>query len=299
MGIQIGNQREMFFDKVCIGTAQFGMSYGISNKSGKPSCEEVFKILEDAYQKGIRFLDTAHLYGDSEVRIGKYIKESSHLFQMTSKISENLDYNSVIKKTENALKALGVDELYGLMLHDTADLKKDDVLKGLMDMKEKGIVRRIGVSVYSLEEAFEAFACNVFTLIQVPYNPVDTRFSNPKFLEICKKNDIEIHTRSGFLQGLLLMEKNAIPFKLKGVEGDIDRLDAIAQEEGLTRKELITLWILQTMWIDKWVVGINSFQELLELNQAIETKQISKDAVHRINNSFVEIDNLIIDPSKW
>ena len=65
----------MAISKLTLGTVQFGMNYGIANTQGKPSFEKVVGILSVAYENGIRFLDTAAGYGDSEVVLGKALKE--------------------------------------------------------------------------------------------------------------------------------------------------------------------------------------------------------------------------------
>ena len=61
-----------FLQKIVLGTAQFGMDYGIANVSGQPTKSEVFKILEMAWHHGIRIFDTAPGY-ESEVLLGEFI----------------------------------------------------------------------------------------------------------------------------------------------------------------------------------------------------------------------------------
>ena len=57
--------------KLGLGTVQFGTDYGISNKLGQTSADEVRKILEFAAGHGIRYLDTAPAYGTSEAVLGE------------------------------------------------------------------------------------------------------------------------------------------------------------------------------------------------------------------------------------
>ena len=57
--------------KIAIGAVQFGLDYGVSNTYGKTSRYEALKILDYANSKGIKFIDTASSYGNSEETIGK------------------------------------------------------------------------------------------------------------------------------------------------------------------------------------------------------------------------------------
>ena len=61
--------------KLVLGTTQFGLSYGINNKVGQVSNNEVVRILDYAYEKGLDVLDTAPVYGNSEKLIGDYFKK--------------------------------------------------------------------------------------------------------------------------------------------------------------------------------------------------------------------------------
>ena len=58
-------------NKIILGTAQFGMNYGINNSMGVPEDKDVSSILDYAHKNGINTLDTAIAYGNSEERLGK------------------------------------------------------------------------------------------------------------------------------------------------------------------------------------------------------------------------------------
>ena len=60
-------------NKIALGTAQVGMSYGINNKRGKIPLSEVFEIFNKAIASGVNMLDTAYSYGDSEKIIGIFL----------------------------------------------------------------------------------------------------------------------------------------------------------------------------------------------------------------------------------
>jgi aryl-alcohol dehydrogenase-like predicted oxidoreductase len=61
--------------KLILGTVQFGLEYGVNNQKGIPSSNEIKKILDFAFKRKINILDTAEAYGNSQERIGEYIKK--------------------------------------------------------------------------------------------------------------------------------------------------------------------------------------------------------------------------------
>ena len=72
--------RTDLLDRICLGTAQFGLDYGIANARGKVSFDEVGQILRCALENGIVTLDTAGAYGDSEQMVGAFLKNDFHQF---------------------------------------------------------------------------------------------------------------------------------------------------------------------------------------------------------------------------
>ena len=64
----------MNISKITLGTAQLGFDYGISNKKGKPTDDQSYRILQTALDNGITSFDTAPVYGNSENLIGNFLK---------------------------------------------------------------------------------------------------------------------------------------------------------------------------------------------------------------------------------
>ena len=59
--------------KLCLGTVQFGLKYGVNNTLGRqPYRQECYGIIRKALQTGITCFDTASAYGDAEKLLGKY-----------------------------------------------------------------------------------------------------------------------------------------------------------------------------------------------------------------------------------
>ena len=197
--------------KLGLGTVQFGCNYGISNQKGQVSPLEVEKILNFAYEQGIDTMDTANMYGNSEEVLGRFNLDNFKVVTKTTKVNLALDENENLNRFKDAFyasqKKLGYIKLHGLMFHESMDLlgKCGSKLWDLLcDFKEKEYVEKIGVSVYYPETLMEIIDKFNIDIVQLPLNMLDQRFIY--LLKELKQKGIEIHTRSTFLQGLLLMK---------------------------------------------------------------------------------------------
>ena len=123
--------------KLILGTVQFGINYGINNKIGKPSSNEIKEILDFAFERNINILDTAEAYGSSQERIGGYIKQSNNKFEIITKYSRyrNDLPSNIVDRVKKNLEILNVEKLYCYMFHNFNDytsffnLFKDDLSK--------------------------------------------------------------------------------------------------------------------------------------------------------------------------
>ena len=201
--------------KLGLGTVQFGCSYGISNTKGQVAPDEIAKILDYAQNNGIDTLDTASVYGNSEEVLGKFDLSKFKVVTKTVATDDKLDRYENITRFKNALsssrKKLGNIKLHGLLFHKSEDLLSEygmELWDLVCDFKEKGYVEKVGVSVYSPEVLLEIIDKFDIDIVQLPLNILDQRFV-PSMKKLKEKN-IEIHTRSTFLQGLLLMKDSEI-----------------------------------------------------------------------------------------
>lgn len=273
-------------NKIALGTVQFGLPYGISNKTGQTSFEEVSKILDLAYNKGINTLDTAFGYGKSESVLGKLNQNRFNI--VTKFLPENLE-GKIQNQFNTSLERLKTDNVYGYLAHRPLDvLDNNDVWDYLIHLKETKMVEKIGFSFNEPKEYFllkeKGFMPD---LVQVPFNYFDNRFV--KVLEDLKKNNCEIHTRSTFLQGLFFMNPKNLSNHFSEVKPFISDL----QEEFKTNLAGALLnYVLSFELIDKVVLGVQNSEQLTKnlesLENTLELKQFSE-----------KIDDSILQPSKW
>ena len=204
--------------RVAIGTAQFGSDYGINNKTGRLSDEEINQVLNICSVNDISFLDTAYVYGDSEKRIGKYCEENKRYFSIITKLPD-CNINEFDKIFNDSLLRLKTDNVYGYLIHNINSFRKNpEIFNKLRKKKEAGKIKKIGFSLYNADELQMLFDIDFnFDLIQFPYNIFDRRFE--PYFDTLKEKNVEIHTRSVYLQGLFFInpEELNIYFKTNSI----------------------------------------------------------------------------------
>lgn len=287
-------------DKIALGTVQFGIAYGISNKIGMVPEEEVAGILEYAHRKGINTLDTAYSYGETEKIIGEFISKSGKNFNIISKLPDlNFsDKADIEKHFFETLKKLQQQKIYGYLVHKFGNILKDKaLLSKLESLKKKKLIQKIGASLYKTEELQYLLDNNMpFDMLQIPYSIFDRRFEN--YLGLLKKNNVEVHVRSVFLQGLVFLKPGNLPANLIDAGEYITKLQNLASGHGISISSLCLNFALLNTYIDKVIIGVDS---LAHLKKNIEdTCLIEKVRNMRgvLNDLHIKDEDIIL-PYKW
>lgn len=285
--------------KLALGSAQFGLPYGVANKTGKTPEAEVEKILQIGFDHGIDTIDTAIAYGDSEKVLGTI---GVNQFKVVTKLPAcNVEpaevKNWVYKLLEGSLTRLRIDSLYALLLHNPRDLTSglgEELAGVLSNLRSTGRVEKIGVSIYDpleLEAATGAFPLNI---VQAPANLVDRRLERSGWLSRLNVQNIEVHVRSPFLQGLLLMPRHAIPSRFDRWSWLWDRWHGNLKELNISPLSPCLSYSLSLPHVDRVVVGVESVLQLRELIESASFESPSNDW------SFMGHDDLeLVYPSRW
>lgn len=278
-----------------LGTAQFGMNYGVMNSRGKPSISEVEAILERAHATGLRLLDTAIAYGDSEALLGKIgIQE----WDVTSKIPADFDpgVDSLTDLVERSLDRLRVDHLYGFILHEPDVLLTEHgsrLSAELETLRHRGFVERIGLSIYSPDQLDRLLEALQVDLVQAPLNLLDQRFFSTGWLERLKTAGVEFHARSVFLQGLLLTDPRNLPSSFLKHRKTFERVAEWRKAKNLAPVDAALSFVLGLPQVDHVVVGVDNVEQLLEIVNAAECTQ----GIDPAGLAATELS--IIDPRFW
>lgn len=285
-------------NRLALGTVQFGMSYGIANQTGQVSRVEAKSILQLASINGIDTLDTAIAYGDSETCLGALgVNDYKIVTKLPALPSDCANINAWVRQQVRAsITRLGVTGLYGLLLHCSEQLlglNGTALYKALQILKDNGQVQKIGISIYSPTELATLTQQYRFDLVQAPFNLIDHRLFNTGWLQRLKDADVEIHTRSAFLQGLLLMDKTTRPAKFSQWNGLWDKWHQWLADHDVSAVQACLAFPLSFPEIDKVVVGADSVSQLAQIVSAANSQN---------NGDLPDLqctDQNLINPAYW
>jgi len=282
--------------RLVLGTAQFGSCYGLSNDTGQVGKTEVAKILGLAREAGVDTLDTAVAYGESEAALGEVgTKDWKLVTKLPAVPDETKDVPTWVEEQVDAsLKRLRVEKLYGLLLHRPAQLLEDNgeqLAAALESVKASGKTRKIGVSIYDPAQLGELLTRLRCDLVQAPLNVLDRRLVETGWCTRLKEAGIEVHARSVFLQGLLLMTKR--PNKFNRWNAIWEEWEFWLQQTGRTPLEACLRYALGCEGIGKIVVGVDSSGQLRQILSAGTGP--TPDAPRWRSSVPAEL----IDPSRW
>jgi len=288
--------------KIGLGAVQFGVDYGVSNTHGKTTKHEVSQILQFAYENGISVIDTATSYGSSENILGEVVTNDDWRFvTKTPHFSDNslnsTHVNQLKESFNQSLFNLRKKNIYGLLLHSCDDLLKPGgelIFREMERLREIGMVKKIGVSAYSSKQIAAILGKFNIDIIQLPINIFDQHLFVDGWLEKLKNKNVEIHARSTFLQGLLLMPRTSIPTYFLPIKEKIELFSKSAQELSLSKLELALGFVQSIDGIDKVIVGVNTVDQLREIIRSTKVKVDFKQFVNLAIN-----DSNYVDPSKW
>lgn len=281
--------------KIVLGTVQFGTNYGINNTSGQVSLEEVRMILSIATQNGINTLDTSSAYGTSEQSLGDALKKTGLNFNIVSKYPKS---DVGVRDTfMNSINNLGVEKLYGYLEHNFEFYQEHpETFDEMRKLKEEGFIQKIGFSLYNPQQLQYLYDHNVqFDILQFPYNIFDCQFE-PYMGQLCMDN-VEIHTRSAFLQGLFFKDTTTLPKKLIPLKSYLDKLHQYCDNHKLTVESLALGYVLHNTYIQGALIGVDNHIQL-ENNLKVASVKLTEDDIEFIKSIEIKEKDLL-NPVNW
>lgn len=265
--------RPVIATKLGLGTVQFGLDYGVTNAAGKTPSGEVARILADAHDAGLRLLDTASLYGESEEALGRAFP-AGHAFRIVTKTPKfTRGFSAAEARTLEdtfaaSLRKLGVPRVYGLLAHQADDLLGsggDRFLDTLLELKARGLVEKVGASIYSPAQVDGLLALGRPDLIQVPFNVLDQRLLRGGQLRALQDAGVEVHARSVFLQGVILAGPGSLPAHLSALEPVLVRFRAAAAACRLSPIQAALAFACGRAEVSTCLVGVVNRAQLAEI----------------------------------
>ena len=284
-----------------LGTVQLGMNYGIANNAGKPDEEKSFSILQSALEGGVTALDTARAYGDSELVIGRFLKQwQGKTPEIITKIP-TLQGSSpkelekfVTESAEQSLQRLGVNKLSAVMLHGAKDpiihgKACADAMKALVD---HNYTDHVGVSVYVAEDIEAMLQYDIFSLTQVPMSIFDQRLITGGWIDRLAQRDYTVFVRSVFLQGLFFLNPDTMtdPILLEQAAPKLRTLQKIAAEKNMTVAQLAIAFIRDCPGVTSLVLGADTPEQVQNNIAYFDAPKLDDDTLCFLRREFADVD---------
>lgn len=285
--------------RLALGTAQFGLDYGVTNRAGQVSEAAAHEVLARAWALGIEWLDTAAAYGTAETVLGRLAGPASG-FRICTKVVSAADSAGPVQAAQRQFKAslarLGRDSVDVLMIHDAQQLLGANgaaLYRWLAARRDEGRAAAIGVSVYDGAQALALTERFRLDWIQVPFNVLDQRALADGTLAELKSRGVSVQARSALLQGLLLADPHHLPAAFAAARAPLARVRAAAAAAGVSPLALALAFVAGVAEIDLIVLGVESASQLDECARALGT---AADTRWR---ELACDDLTVIDPRRW
>ena len=285
-------------NKIILGSANFDQIYGIKKSFIKKS--EIKKSFDLALINKIKTIDTSPTYNKSEKIIGLLNNNRFKIISKIPKPPKNIKRENIKKWLKQnvmiSLKNLKIKKFECLLLHNANSLlckNGDEIYKGIRNMKINGFTSKIGVSIYDFNVLDKILKKFKFNLIQAPFNILDQRLVEKGWLKKLKKRKIEVHARSIFLQGILLLKHNQLPKKLIKFSKKLMVWENWLKKNKFSSLQVCLSFVLNQRQLDGIVVGYNNTNQL---NQILKLKQIKNN--FSLPNLNIK-DKKLIDPREW
>lgn len=273
----------MIYPELCLGTAQFGIDYGITNSKGKIKQIKAHKILDLFMSKNHKLIDTASSYGNAEYTLGNY--QSINSLRIVSKITYKKEWNSIKepfafwdKLFFDTLDNLRIKNIDSYLMHNPAEAlhnSGDLFISWMESLVHRKLVRRIGASIYDIEE-INQLPLNKLSIIQIPLSIYDQRLLKNGGIKKLQESKIKIHIRSIFLQGLILSEPQKWPTWLnREFKEHHSKFTSFLKHKQISLLESSLEFVYKIKNIEAITFGVTELEELdqiLNLWERLKTK---------------------------
>jgi aryl-alcohol dehydrogenase-like predicted oxidoreductase len=284
-----------FAGRIALGTVQFGLDYGVSNRGGRVDDAVAAAIVERAARSGVDTLDTAVAYGCSEQVLGGIVAAAP--LRIVSKFPAGTTGAQLPSVLEGSLSRLRRRSLHAWLAHDFKSLADPELRAALDRARSDGRVDRIGASIYEPADIDWLRAQGAaLDFVQLPFNLFDQRFK--PVLAGLKARGVEVHARSAFLQGLFFLPLDELSAHFDSVKPALRALHELAAREAIPLGALLLNYATLQAPIDKVVIGVTTVGELAQNLDAARYAERCRALLPQLD-AFACADENIILPTRW
>jgi len=294
--------------RLMLGTVQFGLPYGVANRTGQPDYQDVVAMVDAAFAGGINCFDTAAAYGASEEVLGRALRELGIADQVVvvTKVQAltpaqladpALATATIVQSVERSRQRLQMDCLPLVLFHREADAAFMDVLG---ELREKNLLRHFGVSCDNQPGAAATFvAAGNVSALQLPANVLDHRHALSGIFETAASKGVLIFIRSVYLQGLLAMPEDSIPVALQAIIPIRRTLEAIAAEAGISLLELAMRFMLSQRGVTSVLTGVETVRQVHDNLAMFSRGPLPEHILAAIRLAVPPLSETLLTPSLW
>lgn len=285
----------MNIKKLIIGTANFGKSYGLLKT--KINSENFLKISREYKRKKSKLLvDTATSYEGAYKILSKSQNFKLEIITKLPPLRKSLSILKVKKILNNELKKLKQKKFYAVLVHDTKILNTANgkiLYEALLSLKRDKLIKKIGFSVYHSDELEKYYKIFKPEIVQIPVNLFNQEFVKNNWLKNMKKDGVEIHCRSIFLQGIILNNNRNFIKKNRQFKNHLNIFKKWLKKNKIDALKASLNFINRMKYIDRVLIGVENFRQF---------KEILEYKPNRYNLDFSTLSSTnkkLINPSKW
>jgi spore coat polysaccharide biosynthesis protein SpsF len=315
LGIPLRHTEGGSVAELALGTVQLGLPYGVANMQGQPSFEQARAIVQRAVAQGATHLDCAAAYGEAEARLGRILDQDllSRVTVVTklsplSGLAEDAGDQEVTAQVDASVYRscwrLRMSVLPYLLLHRWQHRTSHGgrVWERLRQLRQEGVIRRLGVSVQGPLGALEAIADPEIAFVQLPFNPLDRRLQRAGFTDLAgARADVVVQARSVFLQGLLMSPEARWP----AIPG-VDAAAIVGLLTGLARRfgregvaDLCISYVRAQRWVDCLVIGVETLHQLDRNVALFQNPPLLPEQCAQLEATFSDLPDTLLDPARW
>lgn len=298
-----------------LGAVQLGVVYGAANSSGQPDAVGAARILAVAAASGVTHVDTARAYGESEARIGSSLAHGlSERIGVVTKVRPLDDLavdapaaaarDAVHASVQESLRLLKSSSVSAILLHRWVDWAKGAgaVAEALEQVRRDGLCSVVGASLSTPDELLAAVADERVGYVQLPFNLVDRRWTEPRVLEaFASRPDLVVTVRSVFLQGLLAVPDTARwPMNAGDIEPIRSGLQRLVAELGRdSAADLAVAYVRGHAFVTSVVLGAETTDQVRDQARLMARPPLTAAEIERVDEVIPAGAPTLVDPSQW
>lgn len=300
---------------LALGTVQLGTPYGVANSTGLPDEAEAVALIRAAVEAGVRTIDTARAYGDSERRIGLAFPRGAPDLEIVTKLDPmtqvpaDAPASTAVAAAQTSLATsrhlLRRERLDTVLLHRPHHRTswKGAVWDFLRIERDRGAIGRIGISVQTPAEAIAALDDADVNHLQLPFSILDSRWHAAGVVDrLAARHEITVHVRSVFLQGLLAGAPLACWPPIPGFNPTvlIDQLKFLATTfKRDSVSDLALAYVRAQNWIDATVIGLETRVQLSANLALFKKSTLTGNEQDAIRMDLRSLPERLLDPTSW